>query len=580
MIANSTSDKVVRVIHVDDDAFFLRSAKQHLEKIAALQVDSVRSADEALKKLEQEKYDVVISDFNMQEKNGLEFLIALRANGATIPFILFASKERPEVAVKALNLGVFRYVEKPGDPKRAYDELLAGIQQAHKHQQSQEWLRSIYDNQQSGILIIDAATQKIVDANPAALELTGSSKEQLVGRLRHAVIYSVEKNNCPTTGQSQTIPKTEKVLIKRNLKKLPVLAAVNRATIAGKEYLIESFLDITERKLREKSLRESHQKFMALFSENPEAVAFCDDKFGVIDVNPRFASLFDCAPECMKGRNAIEMFTPEKLKHQTNWIKQKLREGNTECRTIRERADGTVIHVSLSGAPVIYNNNVIGYVLVYRDINDIVLANEELSRLVDEQNVTLRKTSLLNEKLIVTGGLTRHDVRNKLTGLTGNAYIAKKRSEGNTVVVNCLVQIEEISRNIVRILDFAKTYELLGTQEQTRINVGKVVEEAASLFEDLKGVCVVHECGDFEVLADSLLMELFHNLIDNSLKYGKKITQIKVQRRFCQDGSTELIYEDNGVGIVPEMKANLFQKGFGKGTGYGLYLIKRICANL
>jgi signal transduction histidine kinase len=79
-------------------------------------------------------------------------------------------------------------------------------------------------------------------------------------------------------------------------------------------------------------------------------------------------------------------------------------------------------------------------------------------------------------------------------------------------------------------------------------------------------------------MADSLLMELFHNMIDNSLKYGgQKISQIRVHMQYSQDGATELVYEDNGNGIEPEMKGKLFQKGFGKGTGYGLWLIRRIC---
>ena len=94
--------------------------------------------------------------------------------------------------------------------------------------------------------------------------------------------------------------------------------------------------------------------------------------------------------------------------------------------------------------------------------------------------MSLEKIRLLNEQLSVTGGLTRHDIRNKLMALTFKAYIAKKHSAGNPEVFSCLTDIEEISRNIARLLDFAKTYEMLGTQEQTRINVGKMVADAAS----------------------------------------------------------------------------------------------------
>jgi signal transduction histidine kinase len=74
-----------------------------------------------------------------------------------------------------------------------------------------------------------------------------------------------------------------------------------------------------------------------------------------------------------------------------------------------------------------------------------------------------------------------------------------------------------------------------------------------------------------------MLTTVFHNLIDNSLKYGKNLTQIKVYHRKEKDGSERIIYEDDGGGIDEEAKTHLFVKGFGHGTGFGLYLIKRTC---
>ena len=290
-------------------------------------------------------------------------------------------------------------------------------------------------------------------------------------------------------------------------------------------------------------------------------------KTSTVDVNPRFSSLFGYSSDEVAGKDIMNLIVPEDLKEETKLIREQLREGHLECSTVRERKDGSRVNVALSGAPVVVNGEVIGYVVVYKDITDIVFANEELSRMFEELNSMLNKTSMLNEKLSVIGSLTRHDVRNKLAAITGYAYIAKKRSADNVEVKECLTRIEEVVKNVVRILDFAKTYEMLGNQERAPVNVGKMVNDAASLFADLKGVVVVNECDSFEALADSLLMELFHNLIDNSLKYGEKITQIKVHIQKNQDGSTDLIYEDDGVGI----------EGFGKSTGYGLYLIKCIC---
>jgi signal transduction histidine kinase len=62
--------------------------------------------------------------------------------------------------------------------------------------------------------------------------------------------------------------------------------------------------------------------------------------------------------------------------------------------------------------------------------------------------------------------------------------------------------------------------------------------------------------------------------VDNTLKYGEKTSQIKLSH-VHNEGNLKLIYEDNGVGIPPDMKTKLFTKGHGKGTGLGLYLIKK-----
>jgi signal transduction histidine kinase len=95
----------------------------------------------------------------------------------------------------------------------------------------------------------------------------------------------------------------------------------------------------------------------------------------------------------------------------------------------------------------------------------------------------------------------------------------------------------------------------------------------------LKGIKIVNECHDLTVLADSLLRQLFYNLIDNTLKYGEKTGQIRIYSRTPSADQLELVYEDDGVGIPGNMRSSLFKEGFtlGKGTGYGLFMIKRIC---
>ena len=98
------------------------------------------------------------------------------------------------------------------------------------------------------------------------------------------------------------------------------------------------------------------------------------------------------------------------------------------------------------------------------------------------------------------------------------------------------------------------------------------------MFPDLKDVEITNACGGLNVLADSLLRQMFFNLIHNSLKHGQKTSKIKLHCEEAGSDELKLYYEDDGVGIPEKIKANLFKEGFttGNGSGYGLYLIKNI----
>ncbi len=87
------------------------------------EIDNAICVDEGLAKLGVGHYDVVISDYEMPQKNGLEFLLILRKQKNKIPFILFTGKGREEVAIRALNLGADGYHNKQGDPETVYGEL-------------------------------------------------------------------------------------------------------------------------------------------------------------------------------------------------------------------------------------------------------------------------------------------------------------------------------------------------------------------------------------------------------------------------------------------------------------------------
>ena len=109
--------------------------------------------------------------------------------------------------------------------------------------------KAIFERIQTGIIIVDPDTHTIVEANPIAEEILGSSKKELINRMCHGFICPAKEGTCPVTDQNTVITNEERVFINQNGEKVAVLKTVAKANINGKEYLVESFVDISDRKM-------------------------------------------------------------------------------------------------------------------------------------------------------------------------------------------------------------------------------------------------------------------------------------------------------------------------------------------
>jgi len=188
------------------------------------------------------------------------------------------------------------------------------------------------------------------------------------------------------------------------------------------------------------------------------------------------------------------------------------------------------------------------------------------------------KLELTNEKLRVVGSLARHDVRNKLFTITGNAYLLRQVCP-DPESKDKLAYIEQSLKEIQSIFDFAKLYEQIGVEELKFINVEKAINSAMRLLPNASKIKIITTCQRLALLADSFLTQMFYNLIDNSIKHGKTVSNIRIYFEIDSDPEQlRLIYEDDGVGISEENKFRLFTEGFSTGgsTGYGLFLIKKM----
>ena len=112
--------------------------------------------------------------------------------------------------------------------------------------------KSIIESIQAGILLIDAETHVITDVNPAAAEIIGSPSEKLIGSVCHSHVCPAEIGQCPITDLKQSIDNSDRLLITAGGELRSILKTVVPVTIHGRKHLLESFLDITERKQAEK----------------------------------------------------------------------------------------------------------------------------------------------------------------------------------------------------------------------------------------------------------------------------------------------------------------------------------------
>jgi len=121
---------------------------------------------------------------------------------------------------------------------------------------SEQRLKTILESILTGIFIIDAQSHKIIDVNPIAEAMIGLPKEDIIGNVCHKFVCSAEEGKCPITDLGHVVDGSERVLIKPDGSEIPILKTVTTMRVHGHEYLVESFVDITDRKLAEKEQAE------------------------------------------------------------------------------------------------------------------------------------------------------------------------------------------------------------------------------------------------------------------------------------------------------------------------------------
>ncbi len=138
--SSNPMSKRIRILHVDDEPTDLEITRIFLRRGGNedFEIVSVLSAKEALKRLREEHFDVIVCDYKMPMMNGLELLEELRWNGSTVPFILFTGKGGEKVAKEAFNKGADNYITKDGGPITQCNKLARAIRGLVKAEKTEE----------------------------------------------------------------------------------------------------------------------------------------------------------------------------------------------------------------------------------------------------------------------------------------------------------------------------------------------------------------------------------------------------------------------------------------------------------
>ena len=354
--------------------------------------------------------------------------------------------------------------------------------------------------------------------------------------------------------KDEEIPPYEHVLISRDGKKISVIINSKIIEYNGDKAILGTVTDITELKKNEKALIDSRNEYESLFLNSVDGIIVAKRDGRIISVNPAICRMLGMNEQELLKSCRKDIFVEDQRNHLA--LKEQDENGKVEAQLSLRRKNSTLLKVEIASRNFLDTDGSTSTLISVRDIRDRLM---------------------LEEKLRTIGSFTRHDIRNKLSTAFGQAYLSKKLVNNQPELTKRLDQIESSLNSIKGILDFAKKYESIDYQKLRQIDVGKTVDEAYSLFGDIKGICLVNKVCESTVIADHMLTTLFYNLIDNTVKHGEKADCIEVYIQKNKDGSENIVYTDNGIGISPRDKLKLFEPAIGDGKGNGLFLIKKTC---
>lgn len=209
------------------------------------------------------------TDFRVLQGETTEEEHAMLVNGVMTTFHLIKVPMRDRAGRIVGICGIARDIT---DRKRAEESL-----RQHEH-----YLRTIFESLGIGMMIVDAATHKILDVNQTVARMAGRKREDMLGSVCHRFVCTADKGRCPVSDLCQTVDNSERVLLRADEIPLPILKTVVPVTLSGRACLLETMVDISERKEAEQEVADSNRRFELVVASSGQVVYEYNVRTGLI----------------------------------------------------------------------------------------------------------------------------------------------------------------------------------------------------------------------------------------------------------------------------------------------------------
>ena len=486
-------------------------------------------------------------------------------------------------------------------------DITKNLEIEEKLKRSLEITEKIIDNIPIGMVIVgkDKEIQRI---NKAALAMTGyDTKEEIVGQSCHKSICPAKKGQCPITDLGQIVDQSEKTIMRKDGRQVPVYKTALPLEIDCHDVIIEAFMDITILKEAENALLESRERLRIVMETIVDPVVVYDDQGKVTYLNQAFTRVFGWSFDELLGQRID--FVPDEEMPETQKAIAKVFQGErvSGFETRRRTKNSTTVAVRIGAALLMdTQGKPNGIVVNFQDITQEKEAqdklshmNQELNKAIEQANMMARRAEIANTAKSEFLANMSHEIRTPLNGVIGMTGLLL-----DTNLTNDQRHYANIVRNsgeslltvINDILDFSKIEAGKLEMETIDFDLRSMLDNFASMMslriqkKNLEFLCAASPDVPALIQGDpGRLRQILTNLVGNAVKFtgkGEISVRAYLEKETEKDITLLFSIKDTGIGIPKEKHDTLFEsftqadssttREFG-GTGLGLTISKKLC---